>query len=264
MRGRLFLGTSGYVYPHWRRVFYPADVPQREWLPFYARHFPTVELNNSFYRLPSKAAFRAWRAQVEGKGGTLPGCPHPTDAQFCFAVKASRFLTHLKRLKAPSPPLDRLLRRLRPLGPTLGPLLFQLPQQFHANLPRLARFLRALGRQRLVDGLRATLEVRHDSWLVPETFDLLRKANVALCFHDARSQPVTEPLTADFVYVRRHGTADRYRGAYTDPMLRADAARIRDWLEDGLDVYVYFNNDGGGAAVRNALRLREMLTGRAL
>jgi len=250
MRGRLFLGTSGWVYPHWRRVFYPATLPQREWLTFYARHFRTVELNNSFYRLPSKAAFRAWRAQV--------------DDGFCFAVKASRFLTHLKRLKTPAPPLDRLLRRLRPLGPTLGPVLFQLPQQFHANVPRLARFLHALGRQRLVDGLRATLEVRHASWLGPETFDLLRKANVALCFHDAQSQPVTEPLTADFVYVRRHGTAARYRGSYTDPMLRADATRIRGWLADGLDVYVYFNNDGGGAAVRNALRLREMLTGQAL
>jgi len=245
MRGRLFLGTSGYVYPHWRTVFYPAGLPQREWLPFYARHFSTVELNNSFYRLPSKAAFRAWRAQV------------PDD--FVFAVKASRFLTHLKRLKAPTPPLDRLLRRVRPLGPTLGPVLFQLPQQFHANLPRLAHFLRALGRQRLVPGVRAVLEVRHGSWLVPETFDLLRKANVALCFHDARAQPVTEPVTADFVYVRRHGTAARYHGAYTETMLRDDAARVRDWLEDGLDVYVYFNNDGGGAAVRNALRLRELL-----
>ena len=156
MRGRLFLGTSGYVYPHWRRVFYPPEVAQRDWLPFYARHFRTVELNNSFYRLPSKAAFRAWRAQVGD--------------DFCFAIKASRYLTHLKRLKAPTPPLDRLLRRLRPLEATLGPVLFQLPPQFHANISRLARFLRALGRPRRVDGLRATLEVRHASWLVPETY----------------------------------------------------------------------------------------------
>jgi uncharacterized protein YecE (DUF72 family) len=193
MRGRLHLGTSGYVYPHWRRRFYPAGLPPRDWLPFYARHFATVELNNSFYRLPSKAAFRAWRAQV------------PDD--FVFAVKASRFLTHLKRLKTPAPPLDRLLRRVRPLGPALGPILFQLPAQFHANLPRLAGFLRALERQRLLPGVRAALEVRDASWLVDETYDRLRKANVALCFHDARMQPVIEPVTADFVYVRRHGTA---------------------------------------------------------
>ena len=215
------------------------------WLQHYAVTFPTVELNNSFYRLPSKAAFRAWRAQV--------------DDRFLFAVKGSRYLTHLKRLKDPSPPLDRLFRRLRPLGPTLGPVLFQLPPQFHVDLPRLERFLRALGRQRLAPGVRATLEVRHASWLVPETFDLLRKANVALCFHDARRQPVREPVTADFVYVRRHGTAARYHGSYTDRMLGADAERIARWLDAALDVHVYFNNDGGGAAVRNARRLRELL-----
>ena len=249
MRGRLHIGTSGYVYPHWRGVFYPRALPAREWLPFYARQFGTVELNNSFYRLPGKAAFRAWRAQV--------------DDRFRFAVKGSRYLTHLKRLKAPSPPLDRLLRRVRPLGSTLGPVLFQLPAQFHANLPRVDRLLRALGRQRLVPDVRATLEVRHASWLVPETFDLLRKTNVALCFHDARLQPVTEPVTTDFVYVRRHGTAPRYHGSYTDRMLEADAGRVVGWLDGGLDVYVYFNNDGGGAAVRNALRLREMLGERA-
>ena len=245
MAGRLRLGTSGYVYPHWRGVFYPRRLPVREWLPFYARHFDTVELNNPFYRLPDKAAFRGWRAAV------------PDD--FVFAVKASRSLTHRKRLKAPRAPLDRLLRRVRPLGPMLGPLLFQLPPHFHADLPRLATFLRALGRQPHLGGLRAVLEVRHGSWLVPETFDLLRKAGVALCLHDARAHAVTEPITADFVYLRRHGTSGRYRGAYTEAMLGADARRIRGWLADGLDVYVYFNNDGGGAAVRNVRRLRGLL-----
>jgi uncharacterized protein YecE (DUF72 family) len=250
MAGRLFLGTSGYVYGHWRSVFYPPRLPQRAWLPFYAEHFDTVELNNSFYRLPSKAAFRAWRAAV------------PED--FVFAVKASRFLTHLKRLRAPTAPLDRFFRRVKPLGPTLGPVLFQLPAQFRVNLPRLERFLRALQRQRHVAGVRAVLEVRHASWLVPETFDLLRKASVALCFHDARAQVVTEPVTAGFVYVRRHGTGGRDHGSYTEAMLRADARRVRGWLADGLDVYVYFNNDGGAAAVKNARRLRELLEGRSV
>src|SRR5262249_24325497 len=132
----------------------------------------------------------------------------------------------------------------------------------HADLGRLATFLRALGRQPHLAGLRAVLEVRHASWLVPETFDMLRKAGVALCFHDASALPVMEPLTADFIYVRRHGTAARYHGAYTERMVRADAQRIRGWLADGLDVYVYFNNDGGGAAVRNARRLGELIRGR--
>jgi uncharacterized protein YecE (DUF72 family) len=247
MAGRLFLGTSGYVYPHWRRVFYPPEVPAREWLPFYARHFATVELNNPFYRLPRKTAFRAWRAAVpEG---------------FMFAVKASRYLTHLKRLRSPRAPLDRLLRRVRPLGPALGPLLFQLPTQFHADPHRLATFLRALARQPHLPGLRAALEVRHPSWLVPETFDLLRKAGVALCIHDARRHPVTGPVTADFVYVRRHGPRLGYHGAYSDTALRSDARRVRVWLREGLDVYVYFNNDGGGAAIRDAQRFGDLLAG---
>jgi uncharacterized protein YecE (DUF72 family) len=244
MRGRLFLGTSGYVYPHWRRRFYPPRLPSREWLPFYARHFGTVELNNPFYRLPPKTAFRTWR-------GAVPG-------DFIFAVKASRYLTHLKRLRAPRAPLDRLLRRVRPLGPTLGPLLFQLPPQFHQNPARLRTFLRAVQRQSHVPGLRAVLEVRHASWLVPETFDLLRKAGVALCLHDARPDPVLGPLTADFVYVRRHGPGGRYRGSYPEGRLRADARDIRGWLDAGRDVYVYFNNDGGGAAIRNAGRLVQL------
>jgi uncharacterized protein YecE (DUF72 family) len=245
MRGRLFLGTSGYVYPHWRRRFYPPGLPVRDWLPFYARHFATVELNAPFYRLPALATFRNWRTAVGD--------------DFVFAVKASRYLTHFRRLSSPRAPLDRLLRRVRPLGSALGPILFQLPPQFHADLPRLSRFLRALGRQPHVAGLRAVLEVRHASWLTAETYDLLRKAGVALCFHDAGPQPLVEPVTADFVYVRRHGATGRDWGAYTEAMLRADAHLIRGWLDEGLDAYVYFNNDGGGAAVRNARRLRGLL-----
>jgi uncharacterized protein YecE (DUF72 family) len=243
MDGRLYLGTSGYVYGHWRSVFYPATMPVRDWLPFYAERFDTVELNNSFYRLPSAAAFRAWRATVPGG--------------FLFAVKASRYLTHLKRLKAPAAPLDRFLRRVRWLDASLGPVLFQLPGRFHADLARLDHFLRVLRRR--APRLRVTLELRHPSWLVDDTYELLAKANVALCLHDWRECPVPGPLTADFVYVRRHGTTRRYGGSYTEAMLRADARRTRGWLRDGRDVYVYFNNDGGGAAVRNALRLRTLL-----
>jgi uncharacterized protein YecE (DUF72 family) len=244
MAGRFILGTSGYVYPHWRGRFYPAGLPVAAWLPFYAQHFDAVELNNPFYRLPAKAAFRAWRTAV------------PDD--FVFAVKASRYLTHLKRLRTPRPPLDRLLRRLRALGGTLGPVLFQLPPQFHADVPRLRTFLRALGRQPHVAGLRAVLEVRHASWLVPEVFDLLDEAGVALCLHDARVQPVLGPLTADFVYVRRHG-AGGPSGAYRASALARDARQIRGWLAQGRDVYAFFNNDGGGAAVRNARTLRGLV-----
>ena len=243
---RVLIGTSGYVYGDWRRRFYPRDVPARDWLPFYAARFPTVELNSPFYRLPRAATFRAWAAAVP--------------PEFVFAVKASRFLTHIKRLRDPGPPLTLFMKRARGLGETRGPILFQLPARFHANLERLDGFLTALARRRLG---RAVLEVRHGSWLTDEVYERLARANVALCLHDWREQPVTGPLTADFVYVRRHGTRLRYGGSYTERMLRADAARIADWTAGGRDVYVYFNNDGRAAAVRNA-RTLTLYTSRAI
>lgn len=238
------VGTSGYVYADWRRRFYPRALPAREWLPFYAAHFGTVELNSPFYRLPRAATFRAWAAAVP------PG--------FVFAVKASRFLTHVKRLREPGPPLSLFLQRARGLGRRRGPILFQLPARFHLDLGRLDGLLRALARRRV---RRAVLEVRHASWLVDAVFDRLARANVALCLHDWKEQPVTGPVTADFVYVRRHGTERRYGGAYTERMLRDDAARIRRWRAEGRDVFVYFNNDRHAAAVRNARRLAELLEG---
>jgi uncharacterized protein YecE (DUF72 family) len=240
-RGRVFIGTSGFVYPHWRGRFYPVDLPTTEWLWYYAEHFGTAELNNPFYRLPSARAFAGWR------GGVPPG--------FVFAVKASRFLTHLKRLREPEAPLRLLLQRARHLRGALGPVLFQLPARFHLDVHRLDRFLLALSRQRLVKGLRATLEVRHASWLEPAVFDRLARANVALCLHDWRECPVTDVVTADFVYIRRHGARGRYDGSYTAPMLDADARAIREWTSDGRDVYAYFNNDIGAFAIKNALEL---------
>jgi uncharacterized protein YecE (DUF72 family) len=192
------------------------------------------------------AAYEGWRAQV--------------DRSFLFAVKASRFLTHMKKLKDPRDPIRRMLLRARHLGPTLGPALFQLPGFFRANLERLDAFLLALDRQRYVRPLRSVLEVRHASWLEDVVIERLQAANVALCFHDWRELPVTAPVTADFVYVRRHGTSPRkYHGAYTDAMLRADARDVRAWTKQGLDVYVYFNNDFEGHAWRNALTLKRLL-----
>src|SRR5581483_10148035 len=169
-------------------------------------------------------------------------------AGFVFAVKASRYLTHLKKLRDPEEPLALFLERARRLGPTLGPVLFQLPRLFHADPARLDRFLAALRRQRRVPGLRAVLEVRHPSWLAPEVTGRLEKAGVALCLADWREVPVAGPLTADFVYVRRHGAR---RGPYGEAELRADARAVRRWRREGRDVYVYFNNDARGWAVRN-------------
>jgi uncharacterized protein YecE (DUF72 family) len=196
--------------------------------------------------LPSIAAYRGWRGQVPSR--------------FVFAVKASRFLTHMKKLKDPRDPLRRMLGRARHLGPTMGPVLFQLPAVFQANLPRLDAFLRALKRQRHIRPLRAVLEVRHASWLDDTVIRRLEAANVALCFHDWRERPVDAPVTADFVYVRRHGTSPkRYHGSYTEAMLRDDARRIRAWRRAGLDVYVYFNNDFHGHAWHDARTLKNLL-----
>jgi uncharacterized protein YecE (DUF72 family) len=241
--GRVLIGTSGYVYADWRRRFYPPALPAREWLPFFAMQFPTVELNNPFYRLPTAAMFRSWRAAV------------PDD--FVFAVKASRFLTHIKRLKNPAGPLRLLLTRAKPLGAMLGPLLVQLPRTFHVNVARLDGLIRAVERQTVLPSPRLVLEVRHPSWLVPSVFDRLTAANVALCLHDSKAQPVTGPVTADFVYIRRHGYARR--GSYTRRALEADASRIREWSGSGRDVYVYYNNDWRAFAVRNARTLAHLV-----
>lgn len=246
MASRAFIGTSGYVYPHWRHRFYPGPLRAAEWLPFYARHFTTVELNNSFYRLPAAETFAAWRDAVPGG--------------FAFSVKASRFITHVKKLKEPDVPIRLLLGRARTLGPALGPVLFQLPGRFHLDLDRLERFLAALSRQRLVPGLRAVLEVRHASWLAPEAIARLEKANVALCLADWPELRVGGPVTADFVYLRRHGPEVRYGGSYPAARLRADARAIRRWLREGRDVYAYFNNDQDACAVRDARRLLELMT----
>jgi uncharacterized protein YecE (DUF72 family) len=245
--GRLFLGTSGYVYPHWRGRFYPRGLPPSQWLAYYARHFNSVELNNPFYRLPTAAAFRHWRRTVP------PG--------FVFAVKASRFLTHVLRLREPAAPLRLMLRRARGLEATLGPVLFQLPARFHLHLGRLDGLLAALARQRLVPGLRAVLEVRHPSWLVPEVLDRLARAGVALCLSDWRDVRVDDALTPGFVYIRRHGSAD-LGGRYSEAAIRADARRIRAWLLEGRDVYVYFNNDALAHAVHDARRLGKVLATR--
>jgi uncharacterized protein YecE (DUF72 family) len=242
--GQARIGTSGWAYPHWRARWYPPRLPVRSWLPFHAAHFDTVELNNPFYRLPDAPVFTAWRRAVP------PG--------FVFAVKASRYLTHMRKLDHPAEPLRRLLTRARRLGETLGPVLFQLPGNLRVDVPRLDRFLSALDRQRWVPRLRAVLEVRHPSWLCPAVLRRLHEANVALCLADWRDCPVTDEVTADFVYVRRHGWGRRYGGLYPPSRIAADAADVARWRRRGLDVFVYFNNDGEGAAVGNALRLRAL------
>jgi uncharacterized protein YecE (DUF72 family) len=215
------------------------------WFAHYARFFDTVEVNNTFYRLPDLEVFTRWAR----------GAP----TGFRFALKASRFITHIKRLLEPERSAAEFLRRASGLKRTLGPILFQMPPSGRVNPSRLRLFVDYLTRQRILPGVQVVIEVREPSWLAPEVLGILEKANIALCLADWPSLPVEGPITADFVYVRRHGAQGRYAGAYSQRALQRDAERITDWLRAGRTVYIYFNNDADAHAVRNALTLKELV-----
>ena len=237
---KLLIGTSGYVYPHWRKgVFYPAGLPARRELEWYAERFPTVELNNPFYRLPEPATVERWRDAVP-----------PT---FRFAFKASRFITHTLRLRDSAPPLAELMARAVLLGPKRGPVLFQLPPTFPLDLPRLEGFVAQLDRD-----WRWVMEFRHPSWHQPEVYDTLGRHAVALCIPIGGRVFPDLVVTAPFVYLRFHaGRAPG--GGFEAEGLREWAGRLRGALRSGLDAYVYFNNDRDGHAVRDAWSLTELL-----
>jgi uncharacterized protein YecE (DUF72 family) len=236
----LRVGCSGWQYGHWRGDFYPAELPQSRWFGHYALSFDTVEINNSFYRLPDAATFAKWREQAPRR--------------FLYAVKASRFLTHMKKLKDPEDPLFRFFANATQLGPHLGPILYQLPPNFSVNLERFEIFLRALPR-----GHRHTVEFRHPSWYDDAVFTLLRRYKVALCLHDMQGSATGKLAVGPFVYVRFHFGTKKYGGRYADDRLDDWA----DWLAarsaEGLDVFAYFNNDTGGHAPRDAVRLRQRI-----
>lgn len=245
-RAEVLIGTSGWNYPHWKKAVYPADLPPSHWLSWYTDRLPTVEINATFYRLPSTQAVRRWVDQ--------------TPRRFQFAIKASRFLTHINRLRDPDEPLARMKEVLSPLGSKAAVLLFQLPPSMAMDLNRLEKLARAIEDSEWK--IRACLEVRHTTWLTAETFSLLSSAGIGLCFADWPSCPVEGPVTADFVYLRRHGLGTIYGGRYGPEELNRDADRIKDWLAKGKDVFAFFNNDAGGHAFYNALELKDLVSGR--
>ena len=245
------IGCSGWQYKHWRGDFYPVGLVQSRWFEFYATKFDTVEINNSFYRLPEPETFARWREQAP--------------RQFVYAVKASRFLTHMKKLKEPQDPLDRFFSNARELGSHLGPVLYQLPPRWPLNLDRLERFLDAvdaetgqLRRSGLTTCVRHAIEFREPSWYDERVFALLRAHRVALCLHDMGGSASPKLVTGRFVYVRLHGWT-KYSGRYDDTTLDAWADWLAERISAGIDVYAYFNNDVGGHAPRDAVRLRERL-----
>ena len=236
------VGTSGWDYAHWRGIFYPPRMPDR--LAFYAGRFPTVEVNGTFYRLPEKRVFRDWERR--------------TRADFVFAVKASRFLTHLRRLDSPRAPVRRLLSRVDGLGAKLGPILLQLPPGFPADLDRLEETLAAFGDRRVA------VEFRDESWFSRDVRQLLERYDAAFCIADRNSRLVTPAWrTADWGYVRFHGGTGTPPGGYGRTSLRARAGLLAGMFEPERDVFVYFNNDGHGCALRDATRFARLVDGTA-
>lgn len=238
--GRIHIGTSGWHYPHWVGPFYPEHMPSGEFLPYYARYFKTVEINNTFYHLPNPQALTAW-------------C-HETPEDFLFACKASRFITHMKKLKDPEKSLERFLEAINVLGEKLGPILFQLPPRWSINVTRLEAFLAALPKN-----LRCTFEFRDESWFADPINDILIQHNAAFCLYHLAGRWTPEFVTADFVYIRLHGPGDAYQGFYPQSVLRHWAKKCLLWSQDKKDVYCYFDNDQKGYAVKDAKRLDNLV-----
>jgi len=239
---RAWIGTSGWVYPGWRRHLY-ADAPVRRWLELASRTFSALEINGSFYTQIKPATYERWRAE--------------TPDGFGFALKGHRFVTHYKRLRACDDSIALLRGQASGLGDKLAAVVWQLPSNFVANAERLADFIRALASW----PVRHSIEFRHASWFTPETAAQLRAANIAVCQSDAPDFPLWDAVTADFVYARLHGHTRKYASSYSPASLAAWARSTERWLGEGRDVHVYFDNDAEGHAVRNALDLRALVEG---
>lgn len=237
---RIHIGTSGWHYDHWKGPFYPEDLGTGEMLDFYAAHFRAAEINNSFYRLPAAKTLETWRESVPGG--------------FCFAVKASRYLTHMKKLKEPRQPLETFLERIGALGDRLGPVLFQLPPRWRCNHKRLGNFL-----AEIPAGVRCAFEFRDPSWFNDEVYAVLRSAGAAFCIYDLAGTTSPREVTADFVYLRLHGPGKAYEGSYGRSALAGWAGALSAWSRQGKEVFCFFDNDQDGYAARNALELKAML-----
>ena len=236
----IHIGTSGWHYEHWVGPFYPKGLSADHWLGYYSEQLETVEINNTFYQLPSQATFESWRERV--------------DETFVFAVKASRYVTHMKKLKDPEEPVRSFISRVETLGALLGPILFQLPPNWNYNGTRLRRFVAALP-----VGLQYAFELRDPDWINDEAEQILANHGAAFCIYDLHGRQSPRTVTADFVYIRLHGPYGPYRGKYDTATLAGWAGAIASWRRQGKDIYCYFDNDEAGYAAENALELRAML-----
>jgi uncharacterized protein YecE (DUF72 family) len=240
MKGKIHIGTSGWHYPHWKKLFYPDDLGKDKWLRFYAEKLRCVEINNTFYKLPDPDTFSHWSEQ--------------TPDEFIFSVKAWRVITHRKKLKDCADAVNTFIENVTTLGDKLGPVLFQLPPRWHCNPQRLDEFLNSLPGHR-----RYAFEFRDPGWHNDEIYSLLMEHNAAFCifeFGDIQSPPV---CTADFMYIRLHGPNGPYAGSYPVRKLRNWAEKITAWQRQGKDVFIFFDNDEAAYAVKNALLIDKLI-----
>ncbi|MBN1152287.1 MAG: DUF72 domain-containing protein [Dehalococcoidia bacterium] len=242
MKQRVLVGCSGWQYAHWRGVLYPDGLPQRRWLQHYSATFPTVEVNSTFYRLPAEETLLRWLTFV--------------NAGFVFAVKGSRFVTHMRRINGVKAAVAEFCARVRILGDALGPVLWQLPPSLSRDEVLLRQFVEVLPAQ-----MRHAIEFRHESWWRPEVFGLLHDYGIALCLVDMPGACCPITSTAPFVYVRFHGPERLYGGRYSESALALWATQLTSVAGAATDLYVYFNNDDEGFAVENALTMSRLLGG---
>jgi len=245
-KGKLFIGTSGWAYGHWDGIFYPKDLPVKDKLKYFSKYFKTVEINYSFYHLPRPTTYQNWYNQ--------------TPEDFIFAVKASRFITHIKRLQGVKEAWKTFLENALYLKEKLGPILFQFPPSFRANeikIKRLEDFLKLITKNKL----QYAFEFRHKSWCDKKVYNLLKKYKAAWVIADSPSYPKSEEVTTDFIYVRMHGSKVLFSSKYTKKKLQVLSEKIKKYLKQGLNVYVYFNNDAMGYAIENAKELLKLCEG---
>lgn len=239
MKPQIFIGTSGWSYNHWKENFYPNGLKTSNWLNYYGQVFSTVEVNTTFYHTPLVSTTKNWYTQV------------PSD--FLFSIKASRYITHLKRLNDCEKSLEFFYKSLTNLKSKIGPILFQLPPSFKANKSRLIEFITLLDKQH-----KYTFEFRHETWFTDEIYELLAKNNIALCITDLNGIQSPKVLTADFTYMRLHGPHKAYVGSYGPAKLKAWKKEIKKWATQ-TSVYCYFDNDEKGYAIQDAKFLQDLM-----
>ncbi len=237
---QIFVGTSGWSFKHWKENFYPKGLKQADWLQYYSETFSTVEINTTFYRSPLVSTIENWQAHV------------PKDFQ--FSIKANRIITHFKRLKNCGERIEYLYKNIEKFKSKTGPILFQLPPTFTFDKDRLTEFIQCLDKKH-----KHVFEFRHESWFIPEVFDLLSKYRIALCITDLNGKLSPEEITTDFTYIRLHGPKSAYVGSYSTSQIKAWQKKIQKWSLNGTSIYCYFDNDDKGYAIKDAKSLKSLL-----